>query len=72
MGWWLQPRTGGPLTFAELFPRFSPNDLQRTVEDVSKQLTQPGLVIIEAPMGEGKTEAAMYLADHWAESIDPF
>ncbi|MCX6021464.1 MAG: CRISPR-associated helicase Cas3' [Chloroflexi bacterium] len=54
-------------SFAELFPKLkdSINPLQRTVEEVAETLKGPGLVIIEAPMGEGKTEAAMYLADHW-------
>jgi hypothetical protein len=34
----------------------------KTVE-IADALTRPALVIIEAPMGEGKTEAALYLAD---------
>jgi CRISPR-associated endonuclease/helicase Cas3 len=45
------------------------NDLQRTVVELAGSLGAPGLVIIEAPMGEGKTEAAMYLADMWAAKL---
>jgi CRISPR-associated endonuclease/helicase Cas3 len=45
------------------------NDLQRTVTELACKLEAPGLVIIEAPMGEGKTEAAMYLADTWATNL---
>jgi len=45
------------------------NDLQRTVAELADSLDAPGLVIIEAPMGEGKTEAAMYLADTWAAKL---
>lgn len=55
--------------FTELFPGIpKPNDLQNSIESLTGDLTEPGLVIIEAPMGEGKTEAAIYLADNWAVS----
>ncbi|MBK7600229.1 MAG: hypothetical protein IPJ07_17595, partial [Acidobacteria bacterium] len=34
-----------------------------------QSLTEPGIVVVEAPMGEGKTETAMYLADHWNATL---
>ena len=53
----------------KLFPTIidNPRPLQEKVSELAETLAnKPGLVIIEAPMGEGKTEAAMYLADCWA------
>lgn len=50
--------------FHELFG-FEPNALQSAVEELRSSLAPPGLVIIEAPMGEGKTEAALFVADRW-------
>ncbi|MDA1143000.1 MAG: CRISPR-associated helicase Cas3', partial [Planctomycetota bacterium] len=40
----------------------TPRPIQRAILD---QEIPPGLVIIEAPMGEGKTEAAWILAEKW-------
>jgi len=50
-----------------LFPtlRGKLRDLQSAAVDLADTLTTPGIVIVEAPMGEGKTEAAIFLADHW-------
>ncbi len=48
------------LIFSELFG-FSPNDLQRVAMDT---ITRPGVYVIEAPMGMGKTEAALAVAYH--------
>jgi len=62
-GW--TPDTG-PRTFADLFPLIpKANALQETVIDIAARIREPALMIVEAPMGEGKTEAAMYLADRF-------
>lgn len=53
--------------FEELFP-FSPSPMQETVVKLAEKLNGPAMVLIEAPTGSGKTEAALYLADRWAQS----
>jgi CRISPR-associated endonuclease/helicase Cas3 len=67
---WL--RTGEDLgdrpPFEELF-RYLPlgevRPLQAAADRSAASLDKPGLVLIESPMGEGKTEAALCLADAW-------
>ncbi|MDA8345344.1 MAG: CRISPR-associated helicase Cas3' [Thermaerobacter sp.] len=39
--------------------------VQTAVQQLAADGLAPGLTIIEAPMGEGKTEAAIYLASQW-------
>lgn len=53
-------------TFAQMFPPpyiDKPNDLQKQAEALTALIDGPCLIIIEAPMGFGKTEAGLYLAD---------
>jgi CRISPR-associated endonuclease/helicase Cas3 len=45
--------------FQELFP-FPPNPLQATLPQVLGSPKEPVLVLVEAPMGMGKTEAALF------------
>lgn len=48
-------------TFAELFPGRVARSVQIAVESVSSA-SEPTLLLVEAPMGEGKTEAALQFA----------
>lgn len=53
-------RTG---SFAEEFPSFPPNTLQQSVADgLPPLLSGPGLLLVMAPMGTGKTETALHAA----------
>jgi CRISPR-associated endonuclease/helicase Cas3 len=56
--------------FSSLFPALSPWPLHRAAENVAGNLSAPTLIIIEAPMGEGKTEAALLLAQAAAGRLD--
>ncbi|MEW5721733.1 MAG: CRISPR-associated helicase Cas3' [Thermodesulfobacteriota bacterium] len=69
LGWsgWNSSTT--PMTMEDLFPVIRDNGakpVQVAVKDIADDLAQAGLLIIEAPMGQGKTEAAMFVADQWA------
>jgi CRISPR-associated endonuclease/helicase Cas3 len=68
-GWsgWKPPTSA--IAFEELCDVPSPRPLQEAVIELAPRLDRPALVIIEAPTGVGKTEAALYLADHWARVL---
>ncbi|HFB39523.1 MAG TPA: CRISPR-associated helicase Cas3', partial [Oceanithermus sp.] len=53
------PLAPEPPPFKAIFP-FSPNALQSAVAESLKNVREPSLLILEAPMGGGKTEAAFY------------
>jgi CRISPR-associated endonuclease/helicase Cas3 len=66
-GW--QPKAE-EISFTSLFAYrgiTAPNPIQRAVIDVAAPAQPPALVILEAPTGIGKTEAAFYIADQWLE-----
>jgi CRISPR-associated endonuclease/helicase Cas3 len=62
---WTKTSSGKPLHFTQLFPQIKePRALQTSTIAAAETLTAPCLVLVEASMGEGKTEAALYLADY--------
>jgi CRISPR-associated endonuclease/helicase Cas3 len=68
---WLAPtRKSAARTIKQLFPWMTvPRDLHVKVEEVARGIDAPSLAIVEAPTGEGKTEAALFLAEHCASRL---
>jgi len=63
-GWTPPPQFAAPASFSTLFPKIKkPNAMQRMVVEIADAATTPYLMVIEAAMGGGKTEAAIYATD---------
>ena len=66
LGWTGWTPSTIPIPFTTMFPACQPpRPVQQATIALADELDAPGLVIIEEQMGEGKTEAAAYLADSW-------
>ena len=63
LGWLPSVSFAHEQPFDTVFGRFTPNDLQEVTIDLASKQTSPYLMIVEAPTGQGKTEAALYAAD---------
>lgn len=60
IGWQQRtPLVSEKKTFEEMF-NFNPRPLQQAVVDVLAGMEAPSILLLEAPMGEGKTEAAFF------------
>lgn len=60
LGWMPRlPLTSASVAFDQVFG-FSPRPLQIAMVDALGKIDQPAILLVEAPMGEGKTEAALY------------
>jgi CRISPR-associated endonuclease/helicase Cas3 len=66
LGWLRIPEPPSASLFELLFPGKQPRESQARIEVLAGELSEPAAILIEAPMGEGKTEAALLLADRLA------
>lgn len=67
LGWSRRSPLRDQANFSEIFAylaeagqTFSPRGLQQAVVDLLENVSEPVLLLVEAPMGEGKTEAGFY------------
>ncbi|MGH2966463.1 MAG: CRISPR-associated helicase Cas3' [Solirubrobacterales bacterium] len=52
--------------FGALFGVEEPRPVQAAALKLAEELRPPALAVLEVPTGEGKTEAALWLADRWS------
>ena len=68
LGWLGRANDRRPVLIEDFLPRGrTPRPLQTTVAEIVAGMTSPRLLIVEAPMGEGKTEAGWFAAACWDE-----
>ena len=70
LGWLGWQPTDQTLDFGQAFSYLNfkaPRGVQAKVIEGAKNVSGPSLIILEAPTGIGKTETALYLADHWLQ-----
>lgn len=65
---WEPPASMPIFEFEQVFP-FSPNAVQREIIAALEKAQLPAMAIIEAPMGLGKTEAALAVYASWAKAM---
>jgi CRISPR-associated endonuclease/helicase Cas3 len=60
IGWEIRtPLSPWPKSFEQVFG-FAPRPLQQAVAETLADIREPAILLLEAPMGEGKTEAALF------------
>ncbi len=70
LGWLDWSPSPARLDLRDLFPYIEdPRPVQVDVATLPGIPEHPGIVVLELPMGEGKTEAALYLADRWGTAL---
>ena len=62
IGWLARPEWSPRRAFTDAFP-FAPNPLQLAAAAAAEAAEGPFLLVVEAPMGWGKTEAALWAAE---------
>ncbi len=61
IGWQARrPLSASERSFSDVFSNLSPRPLQQAVAEAVRDVPEPCIILVEAPMGEGKTEAAFY------------
>jgi CRISPR-associated endonuclease/helicase Cas3 len=62
LGWMMQPTSWPTVNFSNEFPHLTPNALQQCAIEHANSMEAPSLLLVEAPTGCGKTEAALAAA----------